>query len=332
MKQAAKGYRVYFISDHHKRPTEALPDNVEVLNWPSARPVHLRDFLFILSLLYQIKPAIVIATFSSVSFLTAVAFIHRVPKRVVFHNSTLLPVGNISIIRFFIRRQILKLHTLSIAVSRQIGEQVETVFKVPESKIAVLQNSVHVPEIESRRDKAKIIVTIASLERIKGVDLLIKAFANVLDQVPGYRLVIIGNGSEYDNLNQLVADNHIDDSVIFTGEIGFSEVQDQLARAAIFVLASRADGGPQAVLEAMVNRCAIIACDVGGISELVERDKTGLLVDSANAVEEISKAIIKLIDDDDLRKSLTDTAFDVVKKEFSSEIWAQKLSDIIDES
>lgn len=91
----------------------------------------------------------------------------------------------------------------------------------------------------------------------------------------------------------------------------------------IFVLPSLKEGLPYALLEAGLAELPVIATNVGGISEIVEKEKTGLLINPADP-KEITEAVEKLIKDEKLRKTLAQNLRQKVLKEFSFEKMLQQ--------
>ena len=87
------------------------------------------------------------------------------------------------------------------------------------------------------------------------------------------------------------------------------EEKDELLRAAeIFVMPSRSEGLPMALLEAMAYGMAVLATDVGGIPEVVEPEVDGLLVTPSERPPEMADALRRLAADPDLRRRLADGA------------------------
>lgn len=103
--------------------------------------------------------------------------------------------------------------------------------------------------------------------------------------------------------------------IIFTGVLSKEEVLIKMKACTIFVLPSYSEGFPNVILEAMACFCAIISTNVGAIPNILE-DKCGICVESKN-VEQLNKAIIHLLLNEDLRYEIGMNAFNKVKNEYS---------------
>lgn len=116
------------------------------------------------------------------------------------------------------------------------------------------------------------IVTVGSMEQpYKGIDILIDAVADLLSQGEQINLTVVGEGRYRRDLEQQAVLRGIDKSVTFTGAVANGQpIRDQLDNSQMFVLASRTEGLPRAVIEAMARGLPCIGSAVGGIPELLQ--------------------------------------------------------------
>lgn len=140
------------------------------------------------------------------------------------------------------------------------------------------------------------IVSMGRLSHVKGHDVLLTAFARVASRFPQWQLVIIGDGELREQLQHLAGELMERQRVIFTGAL--ASPFEVLCHAQFFVLASRYEGAPMAVAEALACGLPVIATDcpsrprkfgergfvAGGIRELVRDGIDGLLVPRENPV------------------------------------------------
>ncbi len=158
------------------------------------------------------------------------------------------------------------------------------------------------------RDR-RLIMSLGRFSQEKGYDLLIKAFALIALDYPRWDLLIIGDGPERDTLRQLAAELDIGPRVHFPGRLKNPAML--LSQADLFVLPSRYEGFPNALLEAMACGVAVISFDCpSGPREIIRDGVDGLLVPSEN-IQGLSAAIARLMTDDDLRKRLAAKALEV---------------------
>jgi glycosyltransferase involved in cell wall biosynthesis len=121
-----------------------------------------------------------------------------------------------------------------------------------------------------------VIVTVAGLYRRKGVGDLIRAFGAIADEFPDATLHIIGAGPDRDDFERLRSSTTGAERIIFKGFI--ATPYRHLQQASVFVLASHTEAFPLAVAEAREAGCAIIATTVGGVPELLDHGRAGILI------------------------------------------------------
>lgn len=114
-----------------------------------------------------------------------------------------------------------------------------------------------------------LLVFVGRLLPVKGVDVLLEALARVRLELPGTRLAIVGEGDSGDTLRRQVGSLGLGDSVDFTGHLDRMALRELLGRAAAFVLPSRSEGLPLALLEAMAAGLPAVASAVGGVPEVL---------------------------------------------------------------
>jgi glycosyltransferase involved in cell wall biosynthesis len=127
------------------------------------------------------------------------------------------------------------------------------------------------------RDHERVVLAVGRLDAQKGFDVLVRAFARVRGQRPGWRLVLVGDGPERAALQALAASLGVQDAVAMPGRVG--NVGRWLGRADVYVLSSRFEGFPNTLVEAMDAGIACIATDCEtGPREIVRDGEDGLLV------------------------------------------------------
>lgn len=155
-------------------------------------------------------------------------------------------------------------------------------------------------ETQFNTGRDRIILAVGRLDKQKGFDLLLKAASQI--DLTGWKVIILGDGQERENLASEVSKLNLSKKVIFAGWA--SNVEDYYKKASVFVLSSRHEGFPNALAEAMAYGCACVAFDCKtGPSDIIRPDVNGLLVENGN-VAQLAGAIQKLIDDKHLRSSL----------------------------
>jgi glycosyltransferase involved in cell wall biosynthesis len=199
---------------------------------------------------------------------------------------------------------------------------------IPSRKIRVIPN--FVPNLRSRSVdvRNRVVLGVGRLDRQKGFDLLLEAYARSGVRHGGYRLVILGEGPERAALEALAAKLGIADFVEMPGIVKAPE--DWMERAAVFVLSSRYEGFPNVLVEAMAMGCAVVATDCrSGPREILRHESDGLLV-PAEDVPALSQAIVSLVKDDPLRERLANNAV-AVRERFAAPAILAQWERLIDE-
>jgi glycosyltransferase involved in cell wall biosynthesis/aminoglycoside phosphotransferase (APT) family kinase protein len=163
-------------------------------------------------------------------------------------------------------------------------------------------------ERESERTSGPpVALCVASLQPYKGLRHLIRASALVASQVPGFRCRIIGEGSQRHELQALIVELGVAETVELMGGRPQHEVIQLLKGADLFVLPSvvapsgQMEGIPVALMEAMASELPVIATAISGIPELVQDQHSGMLVEPEDD-EALAQAIVRLCKDPALRR------------------------------
>jgi len=169
-----------------------------------------------------------------------------------------------------------------------------------------------------------VVGTVGRLEARKGHDHFLRAARAMIGMANGLRpqVLLVGDGPMRSQLDGLVGELAIAPSVRFTGSL--ADVRTALAAMDVFVLPSRAEGGSNALLEAMAAARPVVATAVGGNTEVVEHERTGLLV-LPDDEEEMARAVMTLIADPRRAALLGDGAQRVVEERYGARAMVARL-------
>jgi glycosyltransferase involved in cell wall biosynthesis len=137
----------------------------------------------------------------------------------------------------------------------------------------------------------------------------------VVDEKFDIELRIVGDGPSRAFLERLVRDLGVEGRVRFLGAVDEPTKMRELYAADLLVLPSLAEGLPSSIAEAMAVGVPVIATNIAGTSELVEHEKTGLLVQPSDP-EALARAIIRMIGSYDLRTEAAKRAREKLVEEF----------------
>ncbi len=129
----------------------------------------------------------------------------------------------------------------------------------------------------------------------KGFDLALTAFSRIVEQYPDASLVLAGDGPERSALEKQAAQLGLKHAVKFLGWVLPEDVPALINTATIVVMPSRWEGHPLVALQATLMARPIVATRVGGLPEIVEHRRTGLLVEEESS-SELAESIIDLLD------------------------------------
>lgn len=170
--------------------------------------------------------------------------------------------------------------------------------------------------------RKKSIVSAGRFTDQKNFGLLIEAFSRITDKYPDYDLIIYGNGPQKNELMSLVKELKLGNKVKFPGYV--KNFGDHIIDASLFVLSSNYEGMPNALMEAMALGlpCISTDCPVGGPNFLISNRENGLLV-PVNKVEELSKAMEKVLSDENIAFRMGGNARNISNTLSSENIYGQ---------
>ncbi len=223
-----------------------------------------------------------------------------------------------------------------ICVSQDIAEEFKYM-DVSADKISVISSGINLEEFDRVKDgniedikneySHSIIISVGVLRINKGFNFLIDAFKKIAELFSKTTLLIVGDGPERDKLKQLTEGIS---GITFLGKISHDDVVKYLKAADVFVLASISTSGDRegtstSIMEAMAAGLPIITTLVGGNSYLVKENENGLLVEEKDS-EALAKAMIKLINDENLRQKMKEKNLEDIKQK-DWPIIAKKITD-----
>jgi glycosyltransferase involved in cell wall biosynthesis len=185
----------------------------------------------------------------------------------------------------------------------------------------------------SRYSQKPMILAVGRLVPKKGFIYLIEACRILRDEGASFSCFIVGGGSLWKRLIMTVERHQLSDIVKLVGSVNFETILKYLQKASIFVVPSiilpdgDRDGIPNVLIEAMAMKVPPIATNISGLPEIVVDHQTGLLVPQRDSFS-LAKACLLLLENDNIRKSLGESAMKKVLDYFSPENTSQKLEAI----
>ena len=216
--------------------------------------------------------------------------------------------------------------TKVVANSRAAGQALQQEGLSPES-IAVIPNGVDLGVYTNRLPSTRIqrIVTVANLRPEKEHETLIASAAALVRSYPYLRFQIVGDGPRKGELQQLAAARGVSQHVEFLGHR--EDVPSVLASADLFVLPSRTEAFPNSVIEAMASGLPVVAAAVGGLVDLIDHNRTGLLVAPSDS-EALTQALRFLIENPTHAGAIGQAARAEIKERYSFDRMVSAFADL----
>jgi glycosyltransferase involved in cell wall biosynthesis len=170
-----------------------------------------------------------------------------------------------------------------------------------------------------------VIISVGRLAKVKGQASMIRAVKNIVEQKEKVKFLIVGDGPERENIEEMVKAERVDEHVILTGHR--EDINELLKISDIFVQTSFSEGLSCTIIEAIASGLPVIGTDVGGNKEVVTHGRQGYLVPLGDrgAFEE---RVIALANDKILRARLARNARQKAEREFSLGTMIEKYEDL----
>jgi glycosyltransferase involved in cell wall biosynthesis len=210
-----------------------------------------------------------------------------------------------------------RLATRYVAVSAADRERMVNIEGVSRDKVLVIPATVHIPSLggaghgDLRAElglgaDTPLIAVVAVLRPQKALSVLLDAHALLLEQIPDAHLVIAGDGACREELEQRGRELALDGKLHFLGRR--SDVDSILAAADVAALSSDFEGTPLFIAECMANHTPVVATAVGGVPEVIDDGRTGLLVPRRDPVA-LADGLARLLSDPVERRRIADEAY-----------------------
>ena len=188
-------------------------------------------------------------------------------------------------------------------------------------------------QLPSSFPRGRVILSVgrwSSLERYKGADELIKAFAKIVANFQDLSLVFVGGGDDLPRLKQLVVQFGAAASTYFLGNLSIEQLAACYANAEIFALPSTGEGFGIVFLEAMAFGLPVIGVAAGGAADILQNDLNSLVIPSRDSAA-VAQALDRLLNDAELRTRLGRGGTEIVRNKYGFEMFRLNLAGILKE-
>jgi glycosyltransferase involved in cell wall biosynthesis len=331
----ANNNRVFFLNAKRNGfKNVSINKNLTVLEWPGRRPTGLSDLLFAIKVMKKNKPDIIITNFAANDIMLFVSWLFRVKFRVCYFHTMVeqyisdygkLPLNQR--LNIFRKSFAFKTATHMLPCSTAAKKDLMDYYHTKASKTFVFPNAL--PDTGIRNESCnKKIGFLGRLDRSKGVDVLIQAFAEVVKEIPEAVLEIAGMGKTENALKQMVCLLNIENYIFFKGAIHYTEVLKFLSSVCFLVVPSRSDNLPTVALEALSVATPVIGSKAGGIPDIIIHDFNGLLFENEN-IEDLSNKMTDLLKNKNRRDSMAINARKIFEEKYCVDNLPQRFEQLL---
>jgi glycogen(starch) synthase len=214
-----------------------------------------------------------------------------------------------------------------IACSQHMRWEVTRLFELPPEKVDVLPNGIDLDEWTTDPDEVAaartayagdgpLVLFAGRLEWEKGVHTLVDALPRLRRRFPGLRLVIVGKGSQQEELQALARRRRVSRAVTFAGWLTEGGLRSVSAAADVAVVPSVYEPFGLVALEAAALGTPLVVADTGGLAEIVEHGETGLVFPALDAPA-LADAVTEVLRDEVLARRVVRAAREVVARDYS---------------
>lgn len=246
-------------------------------------------------------------------------------------------LGNSLKMKFYaaLDKQVLRAFDVAVGVSTTVER--ELIKYLPRNKVRKIENGVDLGKfsnLDHTKNETKqelgltgrtVVGYVGRLSEGKGIQFLIKALVDLIQQKPNVSCLIVGDGEYSLQLKALAQALGLSDKVLFTGRR--NDVPRLYSAMDIFVLPSLEEAFPMVILEAMATGVPVVATGVGDIPRIIEDGSTGLIVKSRSS-EALSQALTFVLENQDQVQDMATEARRVVEQNYSSDIMARRYKDV----
>ena len=321
------GHEVIVISlyDYHSVITERMEKNgIKIIYLNKKSGLDLSLTIKLVKIFKEYKPDVVHSHLYAGKYAHVAASMCGVNGKVyTIHNIAKNEAGMMN--RTFNRFLFKHCHVVPVSLSKEIQKSVVDEYNINFKDTPVIFNGVSMEKCHIKNDYTgnKKVLHIGRFSKQKNHEVLVKAFSIVVNRGHDVSLYLYGQGELEESIKELVKNLHMDKNIFFCGLT--DDVYSVMESTDIFVLPSLFEGMPMTLIEAMGTGMPILASNVGGIPDMIENEKSGLLCEPT--VEQVAAGLEKLISSEEDRKLYGQNAV-IGSEKFSADMMAKDYYEI----
>ena len=174
------------------------------------------------------------------------------------------------------------------------------------------------------KDDEKLLIYVGRMAPEKNIPFMLDSFKKISDKISS-KLLIVGEGSEYENLKQYANEHQLEDKVIFTGRIEYKDIPNYYGASDLFIMTSKTEVKPLALLEAMATGLPVVAISACGASDTIIDGANGYLTSEDR--DEFASKVLEILSDDQKLKNMSNESIKIAES-YSADKMTDKLIEL----
>lgn len=321
------GHEVTVISlyDYHSVITERMEKNgIKIIYLNKKSGLDLSLTFKLVKIFKEYKPDVVHSHLYAGKYAHVAASICGIKAKIyTIHSIARKEAGKLN--RIFNKYLFKHCNVIPVSLSKEVQKSVIDEYGIDNKDTPVVLNGVPLDNCHRKYDylSNKKILHIGRFSPVKNHETLVKAVAALVECGYDIELFLYGQGELEESIKELVKKLHVDKNIFFCGLT--DDVYSVMQKCDIFVLPSIYEGIPMTLIEAMGTGMPIVASNVGGIPDMIENEKSGLLCEPT--VEGVAAGLERLISSADDRKLYGQNAL-ISSEKFSADKMAKDYYEI----
>lgn len=261
-------------------------------------------------LLNKIKPDVIHSHISATFYALPWAILHGVKVIHTIHTKpdVEFPQTHIKLLKLMVKLR----HLILVAVSKENQVLAKQCYSAGDDRVKYVNNPVETNRYHhdaNRIDDHIVFINVSRQDENKNQILAVRAMKEVIQQVPNARMVLVGDGTQHENLIREAEALGLSDVIEFPGER--HDAENFLAKADVYISMSHREGLPLSMLEGMASGLPVISTDVGGVSDIV-RDN-GVLIEDDNQKQLVGE-MVRFANDAKLRSECGERSLKIARE------------------
>lgn len=296
------GHEVTVISlyDYHSVMTERMEKNgIKIIYLNKKSGLDLSLIFKLVKIFKEYKPDVVHSHLYAAKYAHVAASICGIKAKIyTIHSMAAKEAGKFN--RMFNKYLFKHCNVIPVSLSKEVQKSVIDEYGIDTKNTPVVLNGVPLDNCHRKYDYSsnKKLLHIGRFSPVKNHETLVKAVTSLVECGYDIELFLYGQGELEESIKELVKKLHMDKNIFFCGLT--DDVYSVMQKCDIFVLPSIYEGIPMTLIEAMGTGIPIVASNVGGIPDMIENEKSGLLCEPT--VEGVAASLKRLISSEDDRK------------------------------